>query len=1396
MHSRGRLPESVAGWAATDQIELMVPAVVTGVSVFHDEHVHRYLDAPGYWGGGTTRDNEIPLGRFVSSSVMRGMSGAPVRRLSDDVVIGVVSQRYNAADGWGRDSVWTARIEDLRSLLGEPSEIAVVRPPSPTSAADVVLTVTDDRVRLRSNGTDVSAAHTGVRPGLLNAIADVRSERTRLRSSAITRGEFANATSRTGAHSASLRRAGELIAHSFLPAPVAAALTRIVTDAVAAHVPVKFGIDTGPFPELPWEALPDPVTGQSLALHPLITVYRRLPAPPARSIPAPIRILVAIAAPDNDGGPLLDYERELRNVMSAVRGARHRDAEVRIVEFATTAAIRAELAQAPAHVLHLSGHAKPGYLLLEDENGAVREVDAETLVAEAIPPGSMPPVISLAACDTDVAAETATPSFATALVARGASVVIGTETSVTDRYATALFARVYHELTLKQIPNVVAAVADARRVIHQQWSTSTDPAEVALAKMDEWSAVTVLGGAGDTGLHVPAVSEAVARHATIAVPGLSTRPVGEFVGRRREQRRLPTYLTGTRYPGIVLHGLGGVGKTALAAQIVYRQRSTRVIPVVTGHINVDSLLSAVAGTVRRHCLIDDDASRGPHVLRAAEIASDATESWQNRFTALRTFVLDRVPVLVVLDNFEDNLTDVRSMADPTLAALLSTWLADPGCSRLLVTSRHPFVLPDNAHHRLLMHQVGPLSRAETSKLIWSLPALDRLSFHELNHIWRLVGGHPRSLEYLDALLNNRVGRHHDITHRLENAIAGNPDARPALTALDLDTALATTVTLIADDILLDQLLSRLTPAAHQLLIGASVYREAVEGNALLYQIGTDNPSAARQPDYRALEAKIAAIAGRHGLDPALTVDLASIPQHVLDQIEPAFTEYNTEPCPPISTDADIGKLTEELARNSLLTIDPDTGRAFVHRSTASALERSLAQHQRDDILAIAHRRAATYWVWRVAAWPQGRDEDLHDRLEARYHYRQAANTTAAHDLTLAICDRLHTVGAWDHETTLVHDTLRLLPSDAPERAHWLLRLGVVSQLRGDHAEAEQQYLRALTISEELGNRAGMATSYHQLGVINQLRGDYTEAEQQYLRALTISEELGNRAGMATSYHQLGVINQLQGDYTEAEQQYQSALTIKLELGNREGTAISYGQLGALAQDRGDHREAEQQYQRALTINRELDSRAGTAINYSQLGALAQDRGDYAEAEQQYQHALTINQELGNRAGTAGNFHQLGALAQLRGDYTEAEHRYRRALTINEELGNRVGSGGNHHQLGTLAQLRGDYTEAEHRYLRALTAAEELGYRAGIATTISSLGSLKIERNQLIEAVEPHIQAWLLRTEMKLGAAAGHNLGALRELRDRIGPRSFHARIRQVLDTTQAVALEDLLDRQQ
>ncbi|MFD5952103.1 trypsin-like peptidase domain-containing protein [Streptomyces collinus] len=112
------LPGTVPGLVPTQTVDLLTEVLITGVPTVDDPgHDYLFLDAPGVWQGGTVRDTHISLGRLTSSSVVPGMSGAPVLRRSDNAVLGIVTSRYNSADGWLRDSVWVARTEDLVGLL-------------------------------------------------------------------------------------------------------------------------------------------------------------------------------------------------------------------------------------------------------------------------------------------------------------------------------------------------------------------------------------------------------------------------------------------------------------------------------------------------------------------------------------------------------------------------------------------------------------------------------------------------------------------------------------------------------------------------------------------------------------------------------------------------------------------------------------------------------------------------------------------------------------------------------------------------------------------------------------------------------------------------------------------------------------------------------------------------------------------------------------------------------------------------------------------------------------------------------------------------------------------------------------------------------------------------------
>jgi len=1320
---------------ASDGVVLRAGVSVTGHCVVDDPgRTARFLTAVGSWAGAAMWDDAVRVGRMTADAVLPGMSGAPVIRDSDGAVAGVVSGRYNSADGWLAGTVWVARTEDLAALLDGVADVTIEEPQL-AGSVDLLLTVTAERVTLIGPGVDVSAAHGGVRSGLAEAVNEVR--RARARPVLAVRGP-ADLAER--AQVLSLSRAGRLLAESFVPDPVAGELEKVLAAAERAHQLVRLGVAVPPeLAGLPWEALPGP-GGRALVLHRLVSLYRKTDAGQVRAVPGPLRIVVAIAAPTHGGGPVLDYERELRNVLAAVRSARQDAADVRVVPFATVAAIRDELDRGPVHILHISGHGSPGALDLEDDDGTARPVTGAEFLDLAVPAGRMPPVITLAACYTDAAGAGGGPSFAASLCQHGAAAVIATETSVTDIYATRLLARVYGALARARNPDVVAALSAARREVQAELDTSSDERDQDLAALGEWATVTILAGSGSVPVLDPERTVPVpAGPSRPRIAGLAGRDDWYFVGRRAEQRSWPAELTGPAMAGIVICGIGGTGKTTLAAEITTRVLAndpSRVLVSLAGPLTLEGLFDAVISTVRRELLVRGHGNYD--TIRGLDVAARADLRWQDRWAVLREHVLGAVPVLVVLDNFEDNLQPGNgcdyAVDDEILAGLLAAWASDPGAARLLITSRYPFILPGGAERALSFRQLGPLSRAETMKLAWSLPALDRLDEGQLHRVWRLAGGHPRSLEYLDALLSGGTARYPDVTARLEAAISrrlgGASRDRWLAARTGLDAALAEIVALAADDVLLDDLVGRVAevPGAAELLLGVSVYREPVDLNAVLFQAGQPDPGAEDMPDRAAAARRIAEDLAAAGIAVDEGVDLASVPEQVRELLVPHIDELNRALAPPFRAPPGLAGQITACQQASLLTIG-GTGRErrfFVHRWTATALA-ARADREQYPRLDLAHRQAAGYWQWRARVWPQDKTADVHDLLEARHHLLSAGDTEDADRVTESICSELHTWGAWDQEAALIHDTLSRLPADSPRQDAWIGQLGIVAHQRGDYAEAARHYQRALDTFERLGDQAAMATSYHNLGMIAQDRGDYDEAARQYQRALDISERFGDQAVMAATYRQLGILAQDRGDYDEAAGQYQRALDIFERLGDQAGMASTYHQLGMLAQDRADYDEAARQYQRALDTFERLGDQAAMAGSYGQLGILTHLRGDYDEAAGQYQRALDIFERLGDQAAMATAYHQLGILAQDRGDYDEAARQYQRSLDIDKRLGNQAGIATTYGQLGTLAQGRGDYDEAAGQYQRALDIFERLGNQAGMAAAYHQLGTLAQDR---------------------------------------------------------------------
>jgi hypothetical protein len=583
-------------------------------------------------------------------------------------------------------------------------------------------------------------------------------------------------TESTSSRHALLLQVGAALGEEVLAGAAGEALGRVLAEAERRGDPLDLALEPAEnLVHFPWETLRLPgaggLPGEPLALHPNVRLFRAvtgLGPTPHRPVPGPLRILVAIGSPEeqNERGELLDMERELSRIVDAVEPARkqRRPAYVRVLERGAVKAIREALEGERYHVLHVSCHAGPGVLVLETEEGGEDQVSAERFCNEALIPGRGVPVVVLAGCATALDAggktqgEAALPGLARELLSRGVPAVVAMQTPVSDPYATELGARFYRTLAIAERPDPLVALVEARRSVEIDRQNGRLAGPVDLA---EWATPSLWLRGSSLPLYDPEApfEEIQPPPEPHLADGVVVRPVGEFVGRRREKRQILHALARADRAGIVLHGLGGVGKSSLSAEVLRKLLEERwLVASVHGETSPDDLLAEIGAS---YLTVFQGLSEADPRRQLAVALGRPEVDWEERFELLSRNLLGSWPLIVLLDNFEDNLVDGGlgpALKSEDLADLLARWVRNPGRSRLFFTSRPPFDLPERAHKRLEALHLGPLSFAETRKLLWRLPGLDALGREEQLRAYTDVGGHPRALEYLDVLLRGGESR--------------------------------------------------------------------------------------------------------------------------------------------------------------------------------------------------------------------------------------------------------------------------------------------------------------------------------------------------------------------------------------------------------------------------------------------------------------------------------------------------------------------------------------------------------------------------------------------------------------------------------------------------------------
>ena len=831
---------------------------------------------------------------------------------------------------------------------------------------------------------------------------------------------------------------------------------------------------------LPWEVLRDRNSFLVERVNPAVIPVRWIDrkaetkSPQARSL----RILFMATAPLGVK-PELDFEAEEGRILEATEDL---GLTLRVEEsgcMAELGKLWSRYEQGYFDIFHLTGHAsiqteKPyhPYFIAETETGERHD----TFPAEIakVFRFRFPPLIFLSGCRTGQASQQgAVLSLAEQLIHQGANAVLGWGLPVYERTATAAAAHLYEKLAAGyQVPEALAST----------YSYLLQEEEVK-----DWHLLRLYvrgkcPGAlvEPPGEYYPEAPEyayeqfldPLTQQVRVATPQ-------EFVGRRRALQRCLRALRGREQIGVLLHGMGGVGKSTVAARLLERIAGYDRIFIYRG-LDGDKLLKELM----RQCT-------NPMGL---EILQDRQLPLMQRLTKFLQVGLnrDKQQFAFILDDFEANLEESgegRRILKPdvveVLRDLLEAIFRSRHPHRVIITCRYDFPVPDRQlDRRLYREQIKALRGAELRKKCNRLTAFQEQSGVEKElqeGAIRIADGNPRLLEWLDLILQAQDLETAPILQQMEGKAAE-----------------------FREDILAEELLKQQPEGLRQVL-----------GLALVYELPVPKEAIA-----------------------AICPKISRLDQYLQRASSLGLIEVSASPSAPLPSRARRVPVTGGLYRvprilEPLLPFSAESEE--LHQQAAQVLYRlwweeaeGTAEEQALEIHRLAVRGKQGEIAANIASL-------VTSRWKNQSRFQEAVKTCQK---TLEVVEDyriFHQLARAEGELGEVNQAIKHYqkaseicpPDDEPEKAAIIHNLAGIYARQGEVEQAIALYQQSLELTERIGDVQGKAATLHCLALIYAQQGEVERAIAFYEQSLELTERIGD-GGLELFENTPGLFQHFQG----------------------------------------------------------------------------------------------------------------------------------------------------------------------------------------------------------------------------------------------------------------------------
>ncbi|HEY7486998.1 MAG TPA: tetratricopeptide repeat protein [Streptosporangiaceae bacterium] len=373
--------------------------------------------------------------------------------------------------------------------------------------------------------------------------------------------------------------------------------------------------------------------------------------------------------------------------------------------------------------------------------------------------------------------------------------------------------------------------------------------------------------------------------------------------------------------------------------------------------------------------------------------------------------------------------------------------------------------------------------------------------------------------------------------------------------------------------------------------------------------------------------------------------------------------------------------------------------------------------------------------------------------------------------------------------------------DRRGEAETLTVIGMVHRDLGQHDKAIDSLRQALEVQRGIADRRGEAITLNRLAAVRHWwLGQYRQSAADARAALHAQRDCGDRAGQAETLYTLSFITHQMGQPRRAVRYAQRSLAISRAVGDRMGEGRALFALAWVYRKLGHYRLAESFARQGLEIDRDIGDRYGEAraleslarnLHYERrlpdayntqllslrlregigepnavgrartlLARYAIDLDRPADALRYAEESLGIHREIGDRRSEGATLQCLARVHRKLGHYSEAVVCARTSLTIRRDVRDRRGEAESLDSLARAHLAMDHYDDALDYAKQALAVVRHIDYPFGQGWALDHLGRIYLAMGDPQRAVRHFEDALRIRRRIRDRYGQGRTLSRL------------------------------------